>query len=349
MSCEVTTRTMNENTIFHFGKRIVTFVSGVFAFVVASNIAATIVGITSRRKLQIFKIHTVNDYDAAMAKIAEIQAYEETLELYPGCQTTVLTHGHKVEQAIVLMHGMTNCPLQFVKFGKLLYERGYNVLLPRMPRNGYANLDTNALTYITAEELRDCSATAVDIAHGLGEHVSYGGLSVGGTMAAWVAQYRGDVDRAILIAPAFTINRHFDVMVSRITMYLFYLLPNIMTRHLRRHHGSPHGYYGFATRGLAEMMRLGFTVYNAALRHKPAVKSVLVVSNAADPAMNNNITRKLVDRWQKNGLNYCEHYQFDANYHLIHDIIEPDNPQQHIALTYPVLLDLITQNQNAEP
>lgn len=320
------------------------FALGAFACLAGSNIAATIAGNSSLRQLQAPSAHPITDYDAAMAKIAEIQAHEQTMKLYDGCQTTLLTHGHRVEQAIVLMHGMTNCPLQFLKFGKLLYEHGYNVLIPRMPRNGLANLDTDALKYITATELRDCSATAVDIAHGLGEHVTYGGLSVGGTMAAWVAQYRADVDRAILIAPAFTINRHFDVTISRITMYLFYLLPNFMTRRLRHHHGSPHGYYGFATRGLAEMMRMGFTVYNAALKNKPAVKSVLVVTNAADPAMNNNITRKLVDRWQKNGLDYCEHYQFDASYHLIHDIIEPENPQQHIALTYPILLDLITRN-----
>ena len=332
-----------------FVKNILQFVSGVMAFVTVSNIIATIVGRASIQKLQAHSHTATTDYDEAMARIAEIQAHEQTLELYQGCQTTVLTHGHKVEQAIILMHGMTNCPLQFLKFGQLLYERGYNVLLPRMPHNGYANLDTNALKYVTASGLRDNCESMIDIAHGLGEHVSYGGLSVGGTMAAWVAQYRADVDRAILIAPAFTINRHFDVTASRFVMYLFYLLPNFMTRHLRRHHGSPHGYYGFATRGLAEMMRLGFSVYNAARKTPAATKSILVVTNAADPAMNNNIIRKLVDRWQKNGLRYCEHYQFDARYHLIHDIIEPENPQQHIALTYPILLDLITENHVPKP
>lgn len=326
----------------HLSRSITNLALGASALVVLSNVAARVAGKTSSRQLQAVSTRPIPAYDAAMAKIAQIQAHEATLNLYPGCQTTVLTHGQKVEQAIILMHGMTSCPLQFAKFAPLLYERGYNVLIPRMPRSGLANLNTHELEFLTAEELRDCSETAIDIAHGLGEHVTYAGLSVGGTMAAWVAQYRADVDRAVLIAPAFTLDRRLGITISRIIMYLFSLLPNIMLRH---HHGSPQGYYGFASRGLAEMMHLGFTVYNAALKAKPAVKSILVVTNAADPAMNNNITRMLVDRWQKKGLRYCEHYQFDARYHLIHDIIEPENPEQYIALTYPVLLALIMQHQ----
>jgi hypothetical protein len=36
-------------------------------------------------------------------------------------------------------------------------------------------------------------------------------------------------------------------------------------------------YHGFATRGLADMMRLGFAVYAAARTVRPAVQSVLLI------------------------------------------------------------------------
>ncbi len=337
---------MNENHIFHFSKRIIRFIVGAFAFIAISNIVATIVGSISRRKLQSPAIHAITDYDTAMAKIAKIQAHEQTIKLHPGCQTKLLTHGHKVEQAIVLMHGMTSCPLQFVEFGNLLFERGYNVFIPRMPYNGHADLNTDVLKYIKARELNDCSATTIDIAHGLGKHVTYAGLSVGGVMAAWVAQYRADVDTALLISPSFTIDPRLGVNASRIVMYLLYLLPNIMTQHFRRFHGSSFGYRGFATRSLAVMMRLGFSIYNTALKSKPAVQEVLVVTNASDSAVNNAITRKLVSRWQKKGLRYCVQYEFEASHHLPHDLIGTQTPGQQTALTYPVLLALIMGNRN---
>jgi hypothetical protein len=47
-------------------------------------------------------------------------------------------------------------------------------------------------------------------------------------------------------------------------------------------------YHGFATRGLAAMMCLGFSVYAAARTVKPAVQLVLLITNAADPAVENS-------------------------------------------------------------
>ncbi len=329
-------------------KSITKLALGVTTLIAAGTITAKVAGNTFLQSLLTPSTHQITKYDEAMEKIAQVQAFEQTQPLQDICHTTVLTHGHKVDQVIILMHGMTSCPRQFIEFGNLLFEQGYNVLIPRMPYNGYRDRDTTDLKYLTMKDLRDCSATMVDIAHGLGEHVTYAGLSVGGTMAAWVAQYRADVDRAILIAPAFTVDRHLGVNLSKLAMYSLYLLPNLMTQWFRDGHGSPFGYRGFATRSLAVMMRFGFSVYGAALKQKPAVQSVLIVTNAADPSVNNAIIQQLVQRWQKRGLRYCEAYEFDASQHLPHDIIGTLNPQQHVSIVYPVLLDLITRKQNIE-
>ena len=118
-------------------------------------------------------------------------------------------------------------------------------------------------------------------------------------MAAWAAQNRGDVDQAVLIAPAFTIARGLGVRISRFVMYVFLVMPNLMTQRFRPFTGAlGHNYHGFATRGLGQAMRLGFSVYDAARTTSPAAQSVIVVTNAADAAVENGITRELVDRWR---------------------------------------------------
>ena len=286
------------------------------------------------------------DYETAMARFAQVQAQEEAQgNLNTVCCSKILTHGHKTERVIIFMHGMTNCPQQFVELAPIFFEQGYNVLIPRMPHNGLADPDTDDLRYLKPVELRDNCNSMVDIARGLGDQITYLGLSVGGLMAAWVAQYRNDVDRAVVIAPSFTISPHLGVIPSRIIMRLFLTLPNIMTQRIQPFKDGPdHNYLGFATRGLGEMMRFGFSIYDSSKKRSAAAQSVLVITNAADAAVNNKITLNVAKNWQTNGLKQLETYQFDAKYKLIHDVIDPGQKQQNIAVTYPILLDLISQD-----
>ncbi len=134
------------------------------------------------------------------------------------------------------------------------------------------------------------------------------------------------------------------VAVSKLVMYLVRITPNLMTQWVRPFTGAVRNtYHGFATRGLAQSMRLGLSVFDAAKSKKPAAQSILVITNAADPAVNNTITRQLVQRWQANGMQQLSTYEFLANYHLIHDVIDPNQQEQQTALVYPILLDLIAQ------
>ena len=283
------------------------------------------------------------DYETALARYTKVQTRDETNgKINPVCCSKLLTHGHKTERVIILMHGMTNCPQQFVELAPIFFEKGYNVLIPRMPHNGLADPDTDDLRYLKPAELRDNCIEMVDIARGFGDHITYFGLSVGGVMAAWVAQFRDDVDQAVVIAPSFTISPHLGVTLSKIIMRLFLFLPNIMTQRVQPFKDGPdHNYLGFATRGLGEMMRFGFTVYDASKKRSAAAQSVLVITNAADAAVNNKIALQVAKNWQTNGLKQLETYQFDAKYKLIHDVIDPGQKQQNIAVTYPILLDLI--------
>src|SRR5205823_11845842 len=124
---------------------------------------------SSTDELSAHSIDPATDYETAMARFAQVQAQEEADEaLNPVCRSKLLTHGSKTEGVIILMHGMTNCPQQFVELAPKFYEQGYNVLIPRMPHSGLADTDNDDLRYLKAAELRDCSNTMVDIARGLG-------------------------------------------------------------------------------------------------------------------------------------------------------------------------------------
>lgn len=294
--------------------------------------------------------HTDNPastYDMALADLAKLQVQDDET-INPLCCTQLLTHGRKMQHAIVLIHGITNCPQQFVELAPQFYQRGYNVLIPRMPHNGLTDRMTNDLKNLTAEELRDACNAYVDIAHGLGEHVTLLGLSAGGTMAAWVAQHRADVDEVVLVAPMMGIGS-LGPRLTILLMTLFLALPNISTQRIFPFQDGPtHSYLGYSSRALVEVMRLAASVYLTAGETSPAVQSVTLVTNAGDTAVNNRITWRLISRWRDKGLEQLEAYEFGRTHHLIHDIIDPEQRQQQTALVYPILLDLITHERIAQ-
>lgn len=125
------------------------------------------------------------DYAEALGRIEALRAQEASLPLNPLCQLNVMTQGQKTEQAIVFVHGYTNCPEQFGELGQQFYDQGYNVLIVPAPRHGLVDRMTTDQARLTAEELAAYTDEVVDIAQGLGEHVTLAGISMGGTTTAW--------------------------------------------------------------------------------------------------------------------------------------------------------------------
>jgi uncharacterized metal-binding protein len=76
-----------------------------------------------------------------------------------------------------------------------------------------------------------------------------------------------------------------------------------------------------------------------------SVYSILLITNMCDKAVNNEISWLLLSRWRARGLERFEGYEFGEEYHLIHDIIDPQQFDQQTALVYPTLLDLITRGK----
>ncbi len=162
----------------------------------------------------------VEDYAEARRQLDELIA-APSKEVSEACRGRVLDHGRKVGTVVVLLHGLTNCPKQFAEFGELAFGAGANVVIPRTPYHGYSDRMTRDLELLDAQSMLDTANRAVDLARGLGERVVVVGLSVNGVTAAWLAQWRSDVDEVVLLAPFFApqgVGRNWVAPLARLAL-----------------------------------------------------------------------------------------------------------------------------------
>jgi alpha-beta hydrolase superfamily lysophospholipase len=283
-------------------------------------------------------------YAEAATRFEELSARDDSgaNPVNPLCRSQLLTHGEKVERAIVLVHGIPNCPQQYAKLGPLFHERGLSVLIPRMPHHGYADRATHDLRLLTTEELRAFADETTDIACGLGEQVIYLGLSAGGILATWVAQFRADVAKAVVIAPALNVAH----VPARLNGALIATMNTLPDRYLKRSEAAmavtpPYVYYGQSSRAVGQLMRFGAYATRAARTSTPAAQSILVVTSAFDTVVDNVTIYTLVNRWRAHNARNLTTYEFPLDQHIVHDMIDPVRGDQQVDKVYPVLLDLI--------
>ena len=193
-----------------------------------------------------------------------------------GGATILRVHDRRAPRAVVLLHGFSNSPRQFAELADSLFAHGDNVLVPRRPHHALRNRDARALGALTPSELCKLADASIDIAAGLGDSVIVMGLSLGGTMAVWSAEHRPEVRRAIVIAPAFAPARVPSVL-ERPLVNLGAHLPNV-SRRAAPDSARPDRDPGFATRGLAAVLRLGLGGRPAAARRPRGGEIGLVVN-----------------------------------------------------------------------
>jgi pimeloyl-ACP methyl ester carboxylesterase len=279
-------------------------------------------------------------YAEAVQRVETLRA-QEPPHMNPVCRLQLMTHDKKVDRAIILVHGYTNCPQQFHQLGQRFYDLGYNVLIAPFPHHGLVDRMTEEHAQLTAEELAVYADETVDIAQGLGEHVTMMGISAGGATTAWAAQYRRDIDVAVIISPAFGF-KQIPTPLTAAAMNLYTLLPTSFEwwDPVRQAEAPPaYAYPRYATHALVQTLRLGFATQANAQRGPPAAQKIVVVLNANDNAVNNELSMDVVRIWQAHGANLTT-YEFDAKLKLGHDLIDPTQPDQQIDIVYPRLIDL---------
>lgn len=255
-------------------------------------------------------------------------------------RTKVLHHGARRPKAIVLFHGLSASPTQFARFADDLFRRGHNVVVPRLPRHGHRDRMSDALSLLTAEDLRLTAQQSIDLARGLGGDVVVAGFSLGGLLATWVGQ-REPVRRVVAIAPFFGVSW----LPNRFMLPLATAMMRMPNRFhwwhplLRERQMPAHGYPRYATHALAHAYRLAREVIEGGSAPIEA-RELVFVTNARETAVNNRAVRRLARVLREKAPGRVEEVVL-RNLPFVHDIVEPLRSPDVASKVYPQLLELI--------
>ena len=149
----------------------------------------------------------MHNYSATTATIIE-QAVnlEQTLPIKnKSCASKFFFQPNPTQKVCLFFHGFTAGPYQFEPLGKRLFEAGYNVLIPLQPGHGVAgNFDGDNPPPLPLERevYLKYAISWLRIAQKLGNKVIVGGLSSGGTLAAWLTlEFSQEIEKTILFSP----------------------------------------------------------------------------------------------------------------------------------------------------
>ncbi len=282
---------------------------------------------------------------AELEKVAEAEQRDEGIR--PSCRSITMLHGERTERVIVLWHGFTSAPPQFEPLGRMFFERGYNVYIPLQPRHGRRRM-TRALEGLTVVDLQAAALRAIRVAGGLGEEIDTAGLSIGGVIAAWLAQCTR-IATVMPIAP-FLALPWFSYRLSRVMTGFYIRFPNrwFWWNPFERERLEPqYAYPRYPTRTLARLLEFAHSVIKLSHRAPPLADRCVIVVNSKDPACNNSVSSRLWSEWTSESVK-IQTYAF-ANLDRRHDFIDPVTYPAAAQLVYPVLLDLMTRSHSGSP
>ena len=260
--------------------------------------------------------------------------------ILPGGRSRLYDHGRPVRQAIVLLHGFTNCPQQFDELARAYHARGCNVYVPRIPHHGLKDRLTHDLEQLTVAELQRFAAETFARARTLGTAVAVLGISLGGTLALWLAQTQ-PIDLAVPIAP-FLIPLPNPQFLGGPALRLLRTVPSMYwwwDIRVKERCKPDYAYPGYPTHALAEMIFFGDAIAAAAAKTAPQAHRCVIVLNERDDAVDNRVTRALLATWTQHGARYRQVLSGVAEKR--HDIIDPTTFPPARSLVYPRLEALV--------
>ncbi|MDB5081134.1 MAG: hypothetical protein JWP00_3058 [Chloroflexi bacterium] len=296
------------------------------------------------KSLSASKPEPAPDFEMTMERFRTGIAGKEGPEILEPCRSILLGHGYKTGQAVLFLHGLTSCPRQFEALGKQIHAMGYNVFVPRLPLHGQVDRLNGSFSGLTADALKTFIEECLAISHGLGDKLTVVGLSGGGVLASWLAQFRPDIEQVVIISPSLGLY-HSNPLIHRTVTKLMLRLPNIYNLRTAENQAiaPPYVQIKNSSHGAAQFFRLGLAVFEAARKSGPACRKIVVIINAADIVINNGLVKHLTRLWQARSGGQVKMYEFEASLRLPHDLIDPNAKVNNTAIVYPVLLELITK------
>jgi hypothetical protein len=284
-------------------------------------------------------------YAEAKERIERFKALDPAdPRILPEAYTKFYDCGARAPLAVVLLHGLTNHPGQFVKLAPLVRELGANVFVPRLPEQGDRDRMTTRLANLTAEMLLASATEAVDIACGLGERVCVLGISTSALLCAYFVQHRADVANSVVVSPVFALLK-LPYQPSRLAGAAMRGLPNMFVwwdPRNKEHIMPPTGYPRFSTHALGQCLLIGDDVWDASRTAPFAGGRATLITNERDPAVNNHAADSVGLAWQRYRREFTQAYRF-TDLPENHDIIDPQNATPRTDIVYPVLMQFIRQ------
>ena len=263
-------------------------------------------------------------YREASRRIAAVVATEAGEPLSPEGPSIALLTGDRTERAVVLFHGYTTVPRQFLVLAKAYRAAGCNVWVPRMPYHGYADRLTRSLSRLTGPVFRTYADRAVDIGVGLGDQVTVAGLSGGGALATWCAVERPEVTDTCAISPLMQ-PRGVPEWATRALVAALPHTPDLYAWwYPRLKDQMPgYGYPRFSYKGIGALLELVYWAERvAARRPHPVTGRFTLVKNDGDDRLDSEFDARVVKRLVPP--DRLTIHTIPASEGLIHDIVTPD-------------------------
>jgi carboxylesterase len=228
------------------------------------------------------KIST-QDYTTARAIAQTVKFYEDNLPVRNnGCRSQFLLHSAPTAKVCLFFHGFTAAPYQFLPLGRTFYNAGYNVIIPRLPGHGKAgnwSKDNPPPLPDSVDAYKQFALNWLEKAQTLGDRVVVGGLSGGGTVAAWLALEKFDqLDRALLFAPYLSSsNKVIDLVVNVFDTYFSWKTDTPPEKVI--------GYGGFEVPALRVFLEMGKEILKRSKTSPSA--PMFIISTEADQAVSN--------------------------------------------------------------
>lgn len=291
-------------------------------------------------------------FQEAMAKFSALQKEEEALPLRPEGRSRIFSHGKKTARVFVLLHGLTNCPEQFVPLARILFDSGANVVLPRARYAGYADRLNDLQGLQSGQDLLDQAAVGLDIAAGLGDRVSLVGLSGSAVAAAWMAENREGIESVLLLSPFFSLYGHPVWMIDFLSAVLS-KLPNFYkwwNDDLQdKLPGPPYVYPRYGSRCMADTVQLSRNVRANMDRRPLQCGRMDILITGTDVGANNNLSRKMEEDWNARSPGSVTLFEFPKQDGVPHDMVDRFQPDQKTAISYPKILQLLSVSPSARP
>ena len=265
-------------------------------------------------------------WQESLDRIARLQAHDGA-DVVPVCGTQFLSHGERTPEAVLLLHGYTNAPVQFREIAAAYSDAGANVLVPRIPFHGLVDPFNRELTNLTPELLATFTDEAVAAAEGLGDRLTVAGLSLGGLLVADAAKRFDSVTVAIMIAPFMQpkavpewVNAPFDTAMRALPDVFNWWNPKAREAEVR----GTYAYPKFSLKAVAAMIDFRRRLERDPDHRSNRAELVRLIVNDHDIAVRNDVARTVTRELFTDLADEIDVDVLEASLGLTHDVAEPN-------------------------